>query len=128
YTQAVVTGTGLNTAIGAIATTLKSIANVKTNFQKKTDILGRQMAIIAIVSTSVLFIVGYFFRDYAFDELILLCIASLVSVIPEGLPAVLAIVLAIGSNRMSKRNVIIREFTATETLGAVTTIITDKTG
>jgi Ca2+-transporting ATPase len=128
YAQAVVTGTGLNTAIGAIATTLKGIGNVKTNFQKKTDILGRQMAIISIVSTLILFLVGYFLRDYELDELILLCIASLVSVIPEGLPAVLAIVLAIGSNRMSKRNVIIREFTATETLGAVTTIITDKTG
>jgi Ca2+-transporting ATPase len=128
YAQAVVTGTGLNTAIGAIATTLKGIGNVKTNFQRKTDILGRQMAIIAIVSTLILFLVGFFLRDYELDELILLCIATLVSAIPEGLPAVLAIVLAIGSNRMSKRNVIIREFTATETLGAVTTIITDKTG
>lgn len=128
YAKAVVCGTGLNTAIGDIAETLTKIKRAQTNFQKKTNILGRQMAAIAVISALLLFTVGYFSGNYEFDELLLVSIAALVSVIPEGLPAVLSVVLAIGSYRMSKRNAIIRDFTSVETLGAVTTIITDKTG
>ncbi|HZH69534.1 MAG TPA: HAD-IC family P-type ATPase, partial [Flavobacteriaceae bacterium] len=128
YAKAVVCGTGINTAIGEIAESLTSIERKKTNFQKKTDTLARQMAVISILSAGTLFLVGYFSGNYEMDELMLVSIAALVSVIPEGLPAVLSIVLAIGSNRMAKRNAIIRDFTSVETLGAVTTIITDKTG
>jgi Ca2+-transporting ATPase len=128
YALAAVTGTGMRTALGDIASSLKSIKGQLTNFQKKTNKLARQMAVIAILSSVLLFTVGFFFQDYNWDELLLVAIAAMVSSIPEGLPAVLAIVLAIGANRMSRRKVIIREFTATETLGAVTTIVTDKTG
>ncbi|MFN4122778.1 MAG: cation-translocating P-type ATPase [Flavobacteriales bacterium] len=128
YAKAVVTATGMQTALGDIASSLKGIKGKITNFQRKTNILARQMAIIAVLSSVLLFGVGYFFQEYEWDELLLVAIAALVSSIPEGLPAVLAIVLAVGAHRMSKRNVIIREFTATETLGAVTTILTDKTG
>lgn len=128
YARAVVTGTGMQTALGDIASSLKGIKGKITNFQRKTNVLARQMAVIAVLSSVLLFSVGYFFQDYEWDELLLVAIAALVSSIPEGLPAVLAIVLAVGAHRMSKRNVIIREFTATETLGAVTTILTDKTG
>jgi P-type Ca2+ transporter type 2C len=128
FVKAVVCGTGLNTAIGNIAETLTTIKRAQTNFQKKTNMLGRQMAVIAILSAALLFTVGYLSGNYELDELLLVSIAALVSVIPEGLPAVLSVVLAIGSYRMSKRNAIIRDFTSVETLGAVTTIITDKTG
>ncbi len=128
YALAVVTGTGINTAIGEIALSLSKIKPVKTNFQKKTDALARQMAIIAVASAALLFGIAYFSRQGTLDEILLVAIAAMVSSIPAGLPAVLAIVLAIGANRMAKRNAIVREFTATETLGAVTTIITDKTG
>lgn len=128
FARAVVCGTGMNTAIGDIAETLTAIKAERTNFQKKTDKLGRQMGMIAIGSCITLFSVGYFSGNYPIDELLLVSIAALVSSIPEGLPAVLAIVLAIGSHRMARRNAIIREFTSVETLGAVTTIITDKTG
>jgi P-type Ca2+ transporter type 2C len=128
FVKAVVCGTGLNTAIGNIAETLTTIKRAQTNFQKKTNMLGRQMAILAILSAALLFTVGYLSGNYELDELLLVSIAALVSVIPEGLPAVLSVVLAIGSYRMSKRNAIIRDFTSVETLGAVTTIITDKTG
>lgn len=128
YAVAVVTGTGLNTAIGEIALSLSKIKPSKTNFQKKTDALAQQMAIIAIISAVLLFFIAYFYQEGTLQEVLLVAIAALVSSIPAGLPAVLAIVLAIGANRMAKRNAIIREFTATETLGAVTTIITDKTG
>lgn len=128
YALAVVTGIGLQTAIGDIARSLGDIKTVKTNFQRKVETLARQMAVISILSASLLFIISYFFQQAKFEEILLISIAALVSAIPEGLPAVLSIVLAIGANRMTKRNAIIREFTATESLGAVTTIITDKTG
>lgn len=128
YALGIVTGTGLNTAIGHIARTLQSIKPGKTNFQKKTDVLARQMALIAVASALTLFSVAYFVQQSAVEEILLIAIAALVSSIPEGLPAVLAIVLAIGAYRMSQRKAIIREFSATETLGAVTAIITDKTG
>lgn len=128
YAEAMVTSTGMSTAIGEIAKTLKSIKTTKTNFQKKTDQLARQMGIIAIISAAILFLVAYIDKEAPPEELLLVSIAALVSAIPEGLPAVLAIVLAIGANHMARRNAIIREFTATETLGAITTIITDKTG
>jgi len=125
---AVVCATGQQTALGQIAETLAGMTSEKTNFQKKTDTLARQMGVIAILSALALFITGYFFRNLEINEIMLVSIAALVSSIPEGLPAVLSIVLAIGSHRMAGRNAIIREFTSVETLGAVTTIITDKTG
>lgn len=125
---AVVTATGLATQIGRIAGSLSDIKEVKSHFREKTDKLARQMAIIAILSASALFAMGYFFQSMAVDELLLVSIAALVSAIPEGLPAVLTIVLAVGAHRMAKRKAIIREFTATETLGSVSVILTDKTG
>ncbi|MBA3901053.1 MAG: HAD-IC family P-type ATPase, partial [Bacteroidetes bacterium] len=128
YAKAIVTGTGINTEIGDIAETLSMIKSKRTNFQKKTDVLARQMAGIAIVSATVLFSVGYFIRGLEIYELLLTSIAALVSSIPAGLPAVISIVLAVGAQRMAKSNAIIRNFSSTETLGAVSTIITDKTG
>jgi len=125
---AVVTATGLHTQIGRIAGSLTDIKEVKSHFRAKTDKLARQMAIIAILSASALFAMGYFFHSMEVDELLLVSIAALVSAIPEGLPAVLTIVLAVGAHRMAARKAIIREFTATETLGAVSVILTDKTG
>lgn len=125
---AMVCGTGKNTKIGNIATTLGDMQSTETHFQQKTRILARQMAVFSIVMASALFATAYFIRNYELIDVFMVAIASLVSAIPEGLPAILSVVLAIGANRMAKRNAIIREFTATETLGAVTTIITDKTG
>jgi P-type Ca2+ transporter type 2C len=126
--EAIVTGTGMNTKIGEIAKSLKNIEPKKTNFQLKTDKLAKQMAFIAIGSAVLLFLVSYFFQEAEISEILLISIAALVSTIPEGLPAVLSIVLAIGSYRMSKSNAIIREISATESLGSVSTIVTDKTG
>lgn len=128
YARAVVTGTALNTVIGNIASTVSGIKAERSHFQKKIDKLGTQMGIASVVAAIALFIIGYITLDLQLDELLLLAVAAMVSIIPEGLPSIIAIVLAIGSRRMTKRNAIVREFTATETLGAVTTIITDKTG
>jgi len=128
YAKAMVTGTGINTAIGSISETLSHIEDTRTSFNKKTDVLAKQMSIIAISSAVLMFLVGYFYRDFEIEEILLTSIALLVAAIPEGLPAVISIVLAIGAHRMAKRNAIVREFTATESLGAVTAILTDKTG
>ncbi|MCC9138006.1 cation-translocating P-type ATPase [Pontibacter silvestris] len=126
--KAVVTGTGQNTEIGKISESLGNIKPEATNFSKKTARLGQQMAVIAVATSAVVFVLGYFFRDYEFQEILLLTVATLVSSIPEGLPAVISIVLAIGARRMANQNAIIRETTATEMLGSVTVILTDKTG
>ncbi|MFA5019585.1 MAG: HAD-IC family P-type ATPase [Candidatus Pacearchaeota archaeon] len=126
--KAVVVATDNETVIGKLAKELQSVQHPKSHFSKKTNILAKQMAAIAVIGALITFLIGYFIRGFEFAEILLFTIASLVSSIPEGLPAVLAIVLAIGAFRMSKRNALIRKLPATETLGVVTTIITDKTG
>lgn len=128
YAEAIVCATGAHTELGSIAGSLSSIQNKKSNFQVKADVLGKQMGILSLLAALLLFGVGYFFQDMALADLALTTLAALVSAIPEGLPAILSIVLAIGAGRMAKKKAVIREFSATETLGAVTTIITDKTG
>jgi len=126
--KALVISTGEKTALGQIALSLKEIKREKTHFRKKTDNLALKLAIFAIIGASLVFSIGYFIRGFEFKEIFIFTIAALVSGIPEGLPAVLAIVLAIGAFRMSKRNALIRNLASTETIGVVSTIITDKTG
>ncbi len=126
--RAVVTAIGPKTEIGKIAESMGEMQMQDSNFRKKTNLLGKQMAAIAIVTAILIFSIGYWIRDYEFQEILLVTIAVLVSSIPEGLPAVISIVLAIGANRMANKNVIIREFTATEMMGSVSVILTDKTG
>ena len=126
--KAIVIGTGSKTIIGSIAKDIELIETKKSHFQEKTDILAKQLGMLAIIGAALVFVVGFFIRDFEFQEIFLFTIATLVSAIPEGLPAVLAIVLAIGAFRMSKKNALIRKLPATETLGIVTTILTDKTG
>ncbi|MCJ8166236.1 HAD-IC family P-type ATPase [Pontibacter sp. E15-1] len=126
--RAVVTATGPHTELGKISTSLGDIKITTTNFRKKTQRLGKTMAYISVATSLVVFSIGYFVRDYPFDEVLLVTVATLVSSIPEGLPAVISIVLAIGAKRMARQHAIVREFSATEMLGAVSVIMTDKTG
>ncbi len=126
--KAVVTATAMETEIGKIAESLQNVEDKESEFRKKTARLAKIMAVIAISTSAIVFLVGYFIRGFEIDEILLVTIATLVSSVPEGLPAVLSIVLAIGANRMAKQNAIIREFTATETAGSLNTILTDKTG
>ncbi len=126
--KAVVTATGEYTEIGKIASSMSEMKMQDSNFKKKTARLGKTMAAIAMVTASLVFLLGYFYREFDFQNILLVTIASLVSSIPEGLPVVISIVLAIGANRMAKKNAIIREFTATEMMGSVSTILSDKTG
>ena len=128
YGRAVVAGTGINTEIGRVAETLSSIKSGKSHFQMKINRLAAQMGAASVFFAAVLFAVGWFMLDMDLKDLFLISVAAMVSTIPEGLPSIIAVVLAIGTHRMAKRNAIVREFTSTETLGAVSTIITDKTG
>jgi Ca2+-transporting ATPase len=125
---AVVSATGDYTAIGDIAKTLTNISQGKSHFSAKADVLAIQMGVMATVLALVVFCVGYFGRGFEFPDIFLFTIASLVAGIPEGLPAMLAIVLAVGAYRMSQRNAIVRSLPATETLGVADVIMTDKTG
>lgn len=126
--KALVTATGLETEIGSIAGSLTEMETTTSAFKDKTGRLAKIMAGLAVSTALIVFLVGYFGRGFEFSEILLVTIATMVSSIPEGLPVVISIVLAIGARQMAKKNAIIREFTATEMLGSVTTILTDKTG
>jgi len=126
--KAVVVATANKTEIGNVAQSIEEIVQPKMHFNEKINQLSIQMAIFAVAGALITFIVGYFFRGLEFFEIFLFTIASLVSGIPEGLPAVLIIVLAIGARKMAKRNAVIRHLPAVETLGVATVIATDKTG
>lgn len=128
HARAVVTSTGVATAIGRVAMDIEKIKRGKSHFEKKTNKLAKQMGIIACIGAFLAFPIGFFLRGFQFTEIFLFTIASLVSGIPEGLPAVMVIVLAIGAHRMARRNAIVRTLPATETLGIVDVIATDKTG
>ncbi|HKL39701.1 MAG TPA: HAD-IC family P-type ATPase, partial [Cryomorphaceae bacterium] len=126
--KALVTATGTKTEIGNIAGSLTEMETSTSAFKDKTNRLAKIMAGLAVSTALVVFLVGYFGRGFEFNEILLVTIATMVSSIPEGLPVVISIVLAIGARQMAKKNAIIREFSATEMLGSVTTILTDKTG
>jgi len=126
--KVVVTSTGDDTAFGKIAKDISEIEEEKTHFENKVDTLVKQMGVIAVGGATIIFVIGFFFRQFGLAEISLFTIAALVSGIPEGLPAVLAVVLAIGAKRMASKNAIIRNMPSTETLGVTNTIVTDKTG
>ena len=125
---AVVVSTGSSTEMGKIASSLQQVHEDKTHFKKKTDQLALVLAVFAILGSALVFFIGFFIRGLPFTEIFFFTIASLVSGIPEGLPAILTMVLAVGSWRMAKRNAIIRKLPAVETFSIVNVIVTDKTG
>jgi len=125
---AIITATGKDTEIGKLAASLEKVKRTPSHFERKTNKLALQMGVFALIGAALTFSVGYFYRGFEFNKIFLFTIASLVSGIPEGLPAVLSIVLAIGAFRMAKRQAIMRHLPSTETLAVVDTIITDKTG
>ena len=126
--KAIVVEAGSHTEMGKIAASIQQVQADKTHFKEKTDKLAFMMAAFAITGALITFIVGFFIRGLGFAEIFLFTIAALVSSIPEGLPAILTIVLAVGSWRMAKRNAVIRKLPAVETFSIVNVIVTDKTG
>ena len=125
--RAVVYGTGNNTEMGKIATLLQETEKMESPLKKQTLDLGKKLGFLAVGVASLTIIIGLFVK-LPFQEIFLFALASAVSSIPEGLPAVMSITLAIGVNRMSKRKAIIRRLPAVDTLGAASVICTDKTG
>lgn len=122
-----VTKTGMDTRFGQITKTLASVNSDKTPLQKNLSSLGKIISAVAVTIAALLIPIGLSQNRDLFD-LILLSISAAVAAIPEGLPAVITIALAIGTSRMAKKKAIARKMSAIETLGAVQIILSDKTG
>jgi Ca2+-transporting ATPase len=122
-----VTSTGMNTEVGKIAGYITKSEPDETPLQKKLSEIGKYISIGVILIAIIIFITGML-RGREFLEMFLTSVSLAVAAIPEGLPAVVTIVLAIGVQKMSKRNAIIRKLPAVETLGSTDIICSDKTG
>jgi calcium-translocating P-type ATPase len=120
--------TGKNTEIGRISSLLKNNKPFTTPLLKQLETFGRWLAAAILFISSLLFVFGVFIRNYPIDEMFMAAVAMAVSIIPEGLPAIITITLAIGVTRMAKRNAITRRLASVETLSCVSVICTDKTG
>ena len=124
--RALVTGTGMDTELGRIAGLLQTGPEEKTPLQKRLDSFGKQIGLLAIGVCLFIFLVGIL-RGNRFYEMFLVAVSLAVAAIPEGLPAIITIVLA-GVQRMAGQKAIIRRLPAVETLGSATVICSDKTG
>ena len=122
-----VTATGMDTQIGQIATMIQGAPQEATPLQRKLDELGKSLGAIALVLVVLVFLAGVLRGEPAF-EMFMTAISLAVAAIPEGLPAIVTIVLAMGVQRMSRRQAIIRRLPAVETLGTASVIASDKTG
>ncbi|WP_435644940.1 calcium-translocating P-type ATPase, PMCA-type [Butyricicoccus porcorum] len=124
---AVVTATGMNTEMGNIANLLEAEEESMTPLQKKLAQLGKYLGILALAACAIIFVVGIL-NGIPSMEIFMTAVSLAVSAIPEGLPAIVTIVLSIGVQRMVSKNAIIRRLPAVETLGSASIICSDKTG
>lgn len=124
---AVVTATGMNTEMGKIANLLEAEEEGMTPLQKKLAQLGKYLGILALAACAIIFVVGILSGIPAM-EIFMTAVSLAVSAIPEGLPAIVTIVLSIGVQRMVSKNAIVRRLPAVETLGSASIICSDKTG
>ena len=124
----VVTTTGHETEIGKIATNIQSVGEEQTPLQQKLAKLSKTIGILVVVVSIVVFIVGIIRPDLTTIEALMTAVSLSVAAIPEGMAAVVTIVLSIGMNRMADKNAIVKKLLAVETLGTTTVICSDKTG
>lgn len=124
---ALVTQTGMSTEMGKIAGLLEGEGEAQTPLQKKLAQLGKYLGIVALAACAVIFAVGVWSGIHVM-EIFMTAVSLAVSAIPEGLPAIVTVVLSIGVQRMVKKNAIIRRLPAVETLGSASVICSDKTG
>ncbi len=125
--EMVVTGTGLRTELGKIASLLMGVEETQTPLQRRVDKLGQVLVIGALAVVALVFVVGLS-RGIPVEVMLITAISLAVAAVPEGLPAIITIGLSLGAARMIKRNALIRRLPAVETLGSVTVICSDKTG
>ena len=125
--KAIVVATGMNTEVGKIAQIITNVENTDTPLQEKLNKLGKTLGIAAVLICIVIFIIGIAIGKDAL-EMFMTAVSLAVAAIPEGLAAVSTIVLAIGVQRMVKKNAIVKKLPAVETLGSATVICSDKTG
>ena len=123
----VITETGMHTEFGHIASMIQTVEREPTPLQQRLDRLGRWLAATALVIVSLIFLFGLL-RGVDITLMFLTSVSLAVSAVPEGLPAVVTIALALGAQRMLRRRALIRKLPAVETLGSVTVICSDKTG
>ena len=126
--EGVITATGHDTEIGHIATSLDSVEDKETPLQRQLKELSKKLAILVIIVCILVFVVGYFRSNMTWLENFMVAVSLAVAAIPEGLTAVVTIVLSIGMNRMVERKAIVKNLVSVETLGSTTAICSDKTG
>lgn len=126
--EGIVVAIGADTEIGKINQMMSEIKPITTPLLKQTAKFGKTVSLAIVGIALIIYLFGYFFRDYDPMELLLSVIGLAVAAIPEGLPAILSIILAIGVQNMAKRKAIIRTLPSVETLGSVSVICSDKTG
>ena len=126
--RGIVVGTGTSTEIGRISSMLNEVESITTPLIRQITKFGHVLTGVILGFAALTFLFGIVARGYAPADMFFAAVGLAVAAIPEGLPAIMTITLAIGVQRMAKRNAIIRRLPAVETLGSVTTICSDKTG
>ena len=123
----VVTSVGMNTEVGKIAHMLENTDELDTPLKRKLEAVGKTLSIVGIIVSILIFVIGLLYgKDII--SLLMISISLAISVIPEGLPATATIVMALGVQRMAKKNALVKKLPAVETLGSASVICTDKTG
>jgi len=125
--KGVVTSTGMKTQIGLIATMIQGVQSEETPLQKRLDQLGKTLGWAALIICALVFGIGWI-RGYDPLEMFIIAVSLAIAAVPEGLPAVVTISLALGMREMVRRNALIRRLASVETLGSATVICSDKTG
>jgi len=125
---AVVTSTGMRTEFGEIAGMVQAIEVEAPPLKQKMERMGRQLGIVSVILCVWVFLIGVLVHQADLETMFMTAVSLAVSAIPEGLPAVLTITLALGLSRMARRNAIVRKLASVETLGSTTVICSDKTG
>ena len=124
----VTVATGLQTELGRISAMLGAVQTLTTPLVRQMDQFARQLTAVILAVSAIMFVFAVYVRGYAWADAFMAMVGLAVAAIPEGLPAVMTITLAIGVQRMAARNAIIRQLPAVETLGSVSIICSDKTG
>jgi len=127
HAKAVVTETGMFTNIGKITKMVQETEVQQTPLEREMETLTKWLAVVIVFLSVIIFIIGAIFEGNVF-EMFLTAISLAVSAIPEGLPAIITVTLALGVQRMAKKNAIVRRLSAAQTLGSTTVICSDKTG